>query len=225
VPRSYLLAVDPEVAASHVRLVVPRPGAAEVRTAARSGKRPGTWELTVVAADRAGLLARIAGALALSGLNILSAQVFTTEDGVAIDLFDVEAAFRGEVDEDRWRRFRTDLRKALEGRLSLEYRVREKRRHYPAPSAGVPVEITVDNEASDFSTVVEVSAPDRIGLLFDLARAFHELDLDVHVAKVATYGPRVIDAFYVRDATGSKVEDPERLAELRRGILAHVADG
>jgi [protein-PII] uridylyltransferase len=73
--------------------------------------------------------------------------------------------------------------------------------------------------------VVEVSAPDRIGLLFDLARAFHELDLDVHVAKVATYGPRVIDAFYVRDATGSKVEDPERLAELRRGILAHVADG
>ncbi|HEX9892161.1 MAG TPA: [protein-PII] uridylyltransferase, partial [Actinomycetota bacterium] len=164
------------------------------------------------------------GALALSGLNILSAQVFTTTDGVAIDLFEVEPAFHGEVDEERWRRFRTDLRKALEGRLSLEARVREKRRHYPPPRVSVPVEVTADNEASDFSTVVEVSAPDRIGLLFDLARAFHELGLDVHVAKVATYGGRVIDAFYVRDGAGQKITDPERLQELRRGILAHVED-
>jgi [protein-PII] uridylyltransferase len=223
-PRAYLSSVEPATAARHFRLVDPPLSSVEVRTDVVPGSRPGTHEVTVVAADRPGLLARIAGALALSGLNILSAQAFTTEDGVAVDLFAVEPAFRGEVDADRWRAVRTDLRRALEGRISLEHRVREKRRHYPSTSEGIPVEITVRNDVSDFSTVVEVSTGDRIGLLYDLARAFEELDLDVHLAKVATYGPRVVDAFYVRDLEGRKVEDVERLAELERAIRTRLAE-
>jgi len=221
-PRAYMASVSPAAAARHFRLVMPPLASAEVRTEVAPGSRPGTHEVTVVAADRPGLLARIAGALALSGLNILSAEAFTTEDGVAVDLFAVEPAFRGEVDADRWRAVRTDLRRALEGRISLEHRVREKRRHYPSPPTSVPLEVTVRNDVSDFSSVVEVSAPDRIGLLYDLARAFEELALDVHLAKVATYGPRVVDAFYVRDLVGRKIEDPERLSELERAIRVRV---
>jgi [protein-PII] uridylyltransferase len=223
-PRAYLGSVEPGTAARHFRLVTPALTSTEVRTDVAAGSRPGTHEVTVVAADRPGLLARMAGALALSGLNILSAEAFTTEDGVAVDLFSVEPAFRGEVDADRWRAVRTDLRRALEGRISLEHRVREKRRHYPSTAVEIPIEVTVRNDVSDFSTVVEVSAGDRIGLLFDLARAFEELDLDVHLAKVATYGPRVVDAFYVRDLEGRKVDDPERLAELERAIRARLSD-
>jgi [protein-PII] uridylyltransferase len=221
-PRAYLTSVPPEAAAGHFGLVTPPLVSAEVRTDVAPGARPGTHRVTVVAADRPGLLARIAGSLSLSGLSILSAEAFTTEDGVAVDMFAVEPAFRGEVDAERWRAVRRDLRRALEGRISLEHRVREKRRHYPSPSGDVPVEVTVRNDVSDFSTVVEVSAPDRIGLLYDLARAFEELHLDVHLAKVATYGPRVVDAFYVRDLEGRKVEDPELLAELERGIRTRV---
>ena len=89
-----------------------------------------------MAADRPGLLSLIAGALTLARLSILSAQVFTTEDGVAVDLFEVEGAFETEVREERWREFRTTLRRAVEGRVSLDHRVREKRRHYPAPRIG-----------------------------------------------------------------------------------------
>lgn len=221
VPRPYLLAVPPEVAARHFRLVAPPLAADEVRTEVLAGERPGTYELAVVAPDRPGLLAMIAGALALAGLNILSAQAFTTEDGVAIDLFTVEGAFEPEVGEDRWRRMRTDLRRALEGRVSLEHRVHEKRRHYPAPAV-LPVEVALDDASSDFSTVVEVSAPDRIGLLFDIATALHEAGVDVHVAKVATYGARVVDAFYVRDAAGRKLADDEQRDEVRRAILARL---
>jgi [protein-PII] uridylyltransferase len=223
-PRAYLLAVPPEMVVRHFDLVMPAVGAAEARTAAEPGDRPGTHEVTVVARDRPGLLAKVAGSLALAGLNILTARAFTTEDGVAIDLFTVEPAFAGEVEEERWRQVRTTLRKALVGRVSLEYRVREKRRHYPAPAADIPVKVSVDNDASDFATVVEVSAPDRIGLLFDLARTFHELELDVHLAKVATYGARVVDAFYVRDLYGQKVEDPEQVAEIERAVLARLSD-
>jgi [protein-PII] uridylyltransferase len=216
-PRAYLLAVLPETAARHLRLIAAPLGATEVRTEARPGVQPETYELTVVAADRPGLLAAIAGALAVHGLNILSAQAFTTEDGVALDVFVVEGAFEREVDEARWRRVRADLRRALQGRVSLQHLVAEKRRHYPQP-APIPTEVTVDNEASDFSTVVEVSTADRIGLLFDLARGFQDLELDVHLAKVATYGQRVVDAFYVRDLVGRKVEDPDRIREIERAL-------
>ncbi len=223
-PRQYVLAVDPEVVAGHFRVVGPPIGAAEVRTAAERGSRSETYELTVVAGDRPGLLAKIAGALALAGLNILTAQAFTTEDGVAIDLFVVETAFEGEADEERWRRFRQTLRRALEGRLSLEYRVAEKRRHYTAARTETPVEVRVLDDASDFFTVVEIEAPDRIGLLFDVARTLHDLALDVHLAKVSTEGHRVIDAFYVRDLYGRKVEDPEHAREIERAVVARLVD-
>jgi [protein-PII] uridylyltransferase len=186
------------------------------------GGRPDTYELTVVAGDRPGLLARIAGALTLAGLNILSATAFTTEDGVAVDVFVVETAFHGGADEERWRRFRSDLRRSLEGRISLDHGVREKRRYYPGPAVDVPIEVEVRNDVSDFSTVVEVSAADRIGLLFDLTRAFEDLRLDVHVARVATYGPRVVDAFYLRDLEGQKVEDRDRIRAIEAGVASRV---
>lgn len=220
-PRAYLTSVPPATAAAHFRLVGPPLAAAEVRTLAAQGERPGTHQVTVVAADRTGLLARIAGCLALEGLAILSARAFTTEDGTAVDLFEVTPAFHGEVDEERWRGFRRTLRRALEGRVTLEHRVREKRRHYPPPSTEVPSRVRMLNDASVFSTVIEVETSDRIGLLFDLARALEELDLDVHLATVATYGERVVDAFYVRDVLGGKVE-PERAGEIERGILARL---
>ncbi len=100
------------------------------------------------------------------------------------------------------------LRKVLEGRISLERRVEDKRRHYPPPRRPSPVTVTVDQEASDFFTVIEVGAPDRIGLLYDITRTLADLHLDVHLAKVATYTDRVIDAFYVRDELGRKVQEP-----------------
>lgn len=220
-PRSYLLTLAPERIAEHHAIVAPPLGALEVRTLASSGARAGTHALTVVAADRPGLLALVAGALSLAGLSILTAQVFTTEDGTAVDVFEVEGAFEAEIGEDRWREFRTTLRKAIEGRVALEHRVEEKRRHYPPSRHEVPVRIEVHTDASDFFTVVEVGAADRIGLLFDVTRTFAELGLDVHLAKVVTYGARVVDAFYVRDVFGRKL-DLEQVAELERALHARL---
>jgi [protein-PII] uridylyltransferase len=217
-PRGYFLSVEPAQVARHFRTIVPPLGTYEVRSAAAGGSREGTSELLVVARDRPGLLSQIAGALALGGISILSAQVFTTEDGVAVDLFEVEGAFDPDITEARWRAFRSDLRRAVEGSISLERRVADKRRHYPAPKVRTPVTVRVDNDASDFSTVIEVGAPDRVGLLHDMTLAFAELSVDVHVAKVATFDGRVVDAFYVRDPLGRKITDDERLAEIEGAV-------
>jgi [protein-PII] uridylyltransferase len=221
-PRGYLLGLSVDQIARQHPLVAPPLAAREVRTHAEPGNRPATYLLTVVAADRPGLLSMIAGTLSLVSLSILSAQAFTTDDGVAVDLFEVAGAFEAEVEDGRWREFRGMLRRAIDGRLSLPYRVGEKRRRYPQPRLDIPVRVAVDNEVSDFFTVIEVGAPDRIGLLFDITRTFADLQLDVHVAKVATYGDRVVDAFYVRDELGRKVDDDERIAELERALRARV---
>jgi [protein-PII] uridylyltransferase len=222
-PHIYFLTVPVERVARQFPLIAAPLAAREVRTMSETGERPGTYSLTIVAADRAGLLSLIAGALSLAGLSILTAQVFTTEDGVAVDVFEVEGAFEAEVGDDRWREFRGILRRGIEGRLSLAYRVAEKRGHYPAPRDDVPLLVSVDNDASDFFTVIEVGAPDRIGLLFDITRTLAELQLDVHLAKVATYGSRVVDAFYVRDELGRKVDDAERIEELERALRARLS--
>jgi [protein-PII] uridylyltransferase len=221
-PRGYFLTVEPSQAARHFRTITPALGANEVRTATANGVRPGTYEVLVVAIDRPGVLSWISGALAIGGISILSAQVFTTEDGTAVDLFEVEGAFEPEITESRWRAFRSTLRRTIEGSISLEHRVDEKRRSYPSPKVTTPVTVQVDNHASDFFTVVEVGAPDRIGLLYDITRVFADLKLDVHLAKVATYAGRVVDAFYVRDGVGRKIEDPVQLGEIESALHAQL---
>ena len=221
-PRGYVLTVPVDRVPIHHRLLAPAVGSHEVRTHATEGSRADAYELVVIAADRPGLLSLIAGALSLAGLSILTAQVFTTDDAVAVDLFEIEGVFEPEVGEERWREFRMTLRKAIEGRLSLDHRVREKRLSYPEPPTRVPVRVEVDNEASDFFTVIEVGAPDRLGLLFDITRTFAELQLDVHLAKVATFGGRVVDAFYVRDELGRRVDDPEIVAELGLALRSRI---
>lgn len=220
-PRGYVLTASPERVRSHFALIGSAVGIQEVRTSTSDGSRPGTYGLVVVASDRPGLLSMIAGALSLAGLTILTAQVFTTEDGVALDLFEIEGVFETEVGEERWRAFRATLRRAIEGRLSLDHRVHLKRSYYPSPRRDVPARVAVDNDASDFFTVIEVGAPDRIGLLFDITRTFAELGLDVHLAKVATYGERVVDAFYVRDELGRKVE-PDVALQLERALRTRI---
>ena len=71
-----------------------------------------------------------------------------------------------------------------------------------------PPRVVVDNHASRDATVVEVHAPDSIGVLYRITRALAELDLDIVSAKVQTLGDRVVDAFYVRDRRARRSPTP-----------------
>ena len=59
---------------------------------------------------------------------------------------------------------------------------------------------------------------DRIGLLYTITQALAEMELDIHVAKVSTYGESVVDVFYVRNLEGQKVVDSEYASEIDRSI-------
>jgi [protein-PII] uridylyltransferase len=83
--------------------------------------------------------------------------------------------------------------------------------------------VRVDNTASGTSTIVEVRAPDRLGVLYRITRAFADLDLDIRTAKVDTLGHEVVDSFYVRTSTGAKIEDRDHVRELERAILHQLS--
>jgi len=180
--------------------------------------------VVVAAPDRRGLLASVAGTLALHGLDVRSADV-TSEDGVAAEVFTVEVG-RGSWPDSA--RLREDLESVLADRLALGDRLAAKAKDYDRhrrPTAARPVvpQVTVDNEASASSSVVEVRALDEVGLLHRVTRALFDCDLDVVSARVSTIGNEVVDAFYVRDATGTKVTDPAALRDLERAVRAVIA--
>ena len=77
----------------------------------------------------------------------------------------------------------------------------------------------IDNHSSDVATVVEVVAPDGVGVLYRITTALLESDLDIVSAKIETLGSQVIDAFYVRDREGAKIVDDQYLVEIQRAIL------
>ena len=181
--------------------------------------------VTVVAPDRPGLLRRVAGVMALHGLDVLSVEAVSSDDGWALER--VTVAPPGD-EPIAWPKVVADLEAGLAGRLAIRARLADRvRSHRPRNrlrSARVdPPEVRVDNSASREATVLEVHAPDAMGLLERICRAMAEMDLDVRSAKVQTLGDRVVDAFYVRDAEGAKLTDDAHLAEVRRAIL-HTLD-
>ncbi|HLG66815.1 MAG TPA: [protein-PII] uridylyltransferase [Acidimicrobiales bacterium] len=180
-------------------------------------------QVLVAAPDRRGLLATVAGVLALHGLDVRSADV-RGEDGVAVEVFRVEIARGTWPDSER---VRADLQAALAGRLHLDHHLAQKADAYapsrrPMSARPVVPSVDADNAASATSTVVEVRAPDELGLLHRVTRALFDSGLDVVSARVSTLGDEVVDAFYVRDSTGAKVTDTDRLAALRRAVLAAI---
>jgi [protein-PII] uridylyltransferase len=179
--------------------------------------------VTVIAPDRAGLLATLAGALAICGVDVLEAGLFGTADGLALDVFRGTDPFGRLADDDGIRVAKT-IERAMAGEIDLATKVDERRRSYASMQTPVgPVRVEIDADESETDTVVEVYADDDIGLLYRLASAFVELGLDVRVAKVATLGKRVVDVFYVRDGDGRKITDARAIEELRAALTSRMS--
>jgi [protein-PII] uridylyltransferase len=181
---------------------------------------------TVVASDRPGLFSKVAGVLALHGLDVRSASAGQAEDGRAVEVFEVEPAFGH---EPRWDRVATDLDAVLDGRLALADRLIERSRSYAGryrrTAATEPdARVLIDNDASARATVVEVRAPDGVAVLHRITAALATCGLDVRLARVSTIGHEVVDAFYVVDRGGAKVTDDEALAAVESAVLRQLKD-
>ncbi|MGE0503581.1 MAG: [protein-PII] uridylyltransferase [Rhizobiaceae bacterium] len=179
-------------------------------------------EVTVLAPDHPRLLSVIAGACAAAGGNIVDAQIFTTSDGRALDTILISREF--DMDDDERRRAERVgrlIEDVLAGRSWLPEMI-EKRTRPKRAARAFRIEPLVDirNTLSNRFSVIEVSGLDRPGLLSEITGALSDLSLDIASAHITTFGEKVIDTFYVTDLTGQKIESPNRLAGIRKRLVA-----
>ena len=173
-------------------------------------------EFTVCAADRPGLFSMITGVLAAQGLNILGAQITTSSDGVALDVFRLSHADSTErvLDEERWRRTREMLERVLRGEVSVETLVERMQRPTVLtrrPMPRIPTSVTFDLQDSQYYSLIEVSTQDHIGLLFEITNLLYRQGCLIHLAKISTVLHHVYDVFYVTDGNGKKITDWRRM--------------
>ncbi len=221
----YWLSFDPETHLRHARMV----------RDAESRKAPLTvvtqplparavTEVTVYAADHAGLFSRIAGALAVAGASIVDARIHTLTNGMALDTFWVQDAAGGAFDQPhRLARLYVLIEQALSGRIRLGAEIRKASKTLLGRrirAMNVPPRVVIDNHASNTYTVLEVNGRDRTGLLHDVTAAISDQGLQIASAHVTTYGVRAVDVFYVKDVFGLKVENERKLSQLRTALLA-----
>jgi [protein-PII] uridylyltransferase len=216
-PSRYLLSATPEEVVDHYKLE--RELEKEI-LAWRVEEKGGMWELTIMSRQPLGLLARAAGILTLNQLDIRKARTDTKKNGVAFQTFEVTGL--QPKTEISWEQVMDDLKKTLQGRLALDYRLalhaadqRKKRRSVPAK----PDEVVVDNHSSDHYTIIEIYTKDRPGLLYAVTRAMLDLQLQVFLAKISTRVDQVADIFYVLTGEGKRVEDPEHAEEIKQALL------
>src|SRR5262245_61874662 len=178
----------------------------------------GSSDLVVVTHDVPGLFSLIAGTLAARNVNIMSAQIHTRADGVAIDTFQVNDP-RSEVvtSATHWARTLDALRGVLTGEQRVEALLAERRPARRAPDPTSP-RITLNNRLSDDYTVIEVKCPDPLGLLYLATRTLSSLSLDIASARIATEIDQALDTFYVNDAAGRKVEEPAAMDAVRTAL-------
>jgi [protein-PII] uridylyltransferase len=179
--------------------------------------------IVVVSRDRPGTFGRLAGVLALHGIDVVGARAHSDEQGMAASQFRTAEASQGAD----WSAITADIRRALSGELALSARLAERARTYrrrrrPAAASVLSPSVVFVDAASSNATVIEVRAPDSIGLLHRVASALAEMGLDIRHATVQTIGPSVVDSFYVRTSDGSKVTDTYHRAEIERALLHAV---
>jgi [protein-PII] uridylyltransferase len=222
----YLAAVSPETVAEHIR-VESRLKKGDLIFTWRERPRRDACEVTIFTHDRPGLFSQMAGVLSLHDINILEAQVFTRTNGVALEVFHVDYPLDRAYLDEKWDRVAADAQRVVKGRLSLEYRLATKerpRRTGRPETPRRPPRVGVDHETSDFYTLIEVTAHDRLGLLYDITRILFGLQVSVHIAKVSTRVDQVHDVFYVVDFFGQKLDDPEQSAEIEAALSYMLAE-
>jgi [protein-PII] uridylyltransferase len=181
----------------------------------RLDKQSGGLSLvTVICRDSPGMLARLTGVLAAHRVNIIGAEVHSRTDGSVIDVFEVERP-------KHWDRLAHDLAGVVSGEVNPETLLRKRERPSKLGAKATPpikTEVRVDLSASESSTVIDVIARDRPGLLYRVARALHHLGLDIQLARITTEGPSARDAFYVTWISGKKVTNKEQLERMVESV-------
>lgn len=227
VPERYVRSTPVAIIAEHFSLTQRLDLKNTIEWALHSG--PGVSELVVCSNDLPGAFALTCGALMAKGVNIGSAQIFSTSDGYAINRFQVTdlndkplpAGFRLE-------RLRKDLNRVFLDRLTIEelidkYRQQVSRQRWRGIRR--PSEVRFDNNGSTNFTIAEIRTADHPGLLYEIATVFDRNKLNIHRAMLNTEAYGVMDVFYLTDLEYNKIHDEGRMDRIKAELIQVLDEG
>lgn len=181
------------------------------------------WEVVLVCREQPNLFDLITGVLWINGINILSADIYTRDYGLALDVLIVNQILDPLNPKKVWDRVERDLQAVINGDTSLEQlKSRPLKKDVFKKRVVVPAEdnVLINEKASDFFTVIEVYTWERSGVLHAISQVLHSFDLTIKSAKIATPGAQVVDVFYVTDFYGEKILDERIHSSLSNELLS-----
>ncbi len=226
-PSDYLMSFSLEMVLRHLQTHGEQ--AARLQQQVLLFPEPGerSWSLLIMGRDRVGLLAKFCGVLALHNLTVLSAQIFTWPDSTVVDVLEVFPAAARSFEELDWQAVERDLNLAINYRLDIGYQLYQKMQSQPySPVRQVQQlerKVIIDNQTSQYYTLVEVYGGDSRGTLYQLTQTLADFGLTIHRARIATEVEQLIDIFYVRTQAGTKLTDPEIMDKIHL-TLVHIID-
>ncbi|ART54972.1 [protein-PII] uridylyltransferase [Acidovorax carolinensis] len=212
---SYFMRHEAADIAWHTRHLSRHVGAAHPVVRARQSLAGEGLQVMVYAPDQADLFARICGYFDRAGFSILDARVHTANNGHALDTFQVVASAQPGHYRDLTHMVESDLVRAIEtgGPLPDPAAKRVSRRVKSFP---VPPRVTLRPDEKAQRWLLAISASDRAGLLYLVARILARHQLSVQLAKVSTLGERVEDTFLIQ---GPELQNNARQIEIETELL------
>ncbi len=169
----------------------------------------GYTSITVITKDSDALLSRLCGALSINDLNIHDAKIFTRKDGIVIDNFNVtDFRTNSVVNDSRYSKIVEDIKLAVSNELQIvkEFnKIKSKWWRIENKLFKRKGEVKVSFEKHDKFTIIDISSPDRLGLLYQITKKMNELGLSIYFAKINTKADDIVDSFYVLDRNKKKV--------------------
>jgi len=221
----HTLSNTPEVIASHIRILY-RLNSLPLITEVCHMTDLGFSVFTIATRDMPALFAKITGVMAANGVNILGAQIHTSNNGKVLDILQVNAPQGFLItDANRWKRIESDMQSVLEGKVQVQTLVEKRKKNIFAeekPKPIFPARVEIDNEVSVDYSVIDIYTHDKIGLLYSITATLSQLGLYIGVAKISTKVDQVADVFYVRDIFGHKILSEDKLAEIKRKLLEAI---
>jgi [protein-PII] uridylyltransferase len=174
-------------------------------------KLDSAWQLTLVAQDRPGLFAAVAGTLSSFGMNILKAEAFSNRRGLVLDTFTfADLGQQLDLNPSEIERLQTTAERVIAGKADVTGLLKNRPKPIlPSRKARIPASVRCNSEASNSATLVEIVAEDRPGLLYDLASAISNNGGNIEVVLIDTQAHKAIDVFYVT-AEGKKLGATKR---------------
>ena len=179
----------------------------------------GITEVEICTWDRIGLMAKIPGAMAAVGLNIVRADIFTRADNVVLDLLHVCTATGSHVTDEL---SLAHMAKLLANSLTATGDAdKNTARYVPGPRVAPmhPPLLTFETDRHGVHTVLNLEADDRVGLLYDIFTALAECNVNVAHAIITTENKRAGDVFFLTDSEGQKIEDPATIDQIQIELL------